>query len=308
MAMSAEGEGRGKLILFGEHAVVYGVPAIVAGLPLGARAQVVLLDEGPSRLCLIDPDSDRPLAVCDESHADQPLAQALSAILAAFGDEVAVDARVYIDIPAGAGLGSSAALAAAIARALAALLDRPSAVQAAVAASEAIFHGDASGIDQAAALSGGLFRFTRGADQPIRPIHAPGVPVSICLAGASAPTAHMVRGVAARRARHRPVFEHIERLIGAVTADAQIALSQGDWPRLGELLDINHGALCALGVSTQDLDHACHIARGCGALGAKLTGSGGGGCVFALTPGTSEAVVEAWRARGWRAFSVVLGG
>ena len=88
------------------------------------------------------------------------------------------------------------------------------------------------------------------------------------------------------------------------------AIRARDLSRLGELCDLNHGLLASLGVSTQELDLACHIAREEGALGAKLTGAGGGGCVFAIVDAEEdrrEAILTAWRARGLRCFATTLG-
>jgi mevalonate kinase len=87
---------------------------------------------------------------------------------------------------------------------------------------------------------------------------------------------------------------------------AQHALLQGSDAALGPLMDENHRLLGELGVSTPSLDRACESARESGALGAKLTGSGGGGCVVALCSSNTEPVLDAWRSQGISCFSTVV--
>ncbi|MBA2665180.1 MAG: mevalonate kinase [Bradymonadaceae bacterium] len=315
MSSPATGQGFGKLILFGEHAVVYGQMAVVAGLDRGAQALVQAGPSGqPSRLRLFD-----SCGVEAPHHSQNPndtrLGKAFEAMLALFElDAASLEVCLTINLPAGAGLGSSAALAVALSRALACYnglteVQAAPRVEAAVERCETIFHGAASGIDQAAALRGGLFGFERLAGAPARltPLVVPEVRVAICQAGASASTAQMVAAVAALLARERSLVERVNAVIGEIAREALGALEAGHWARLGDLMNINHGALVSLGVSTMELDRACHVARAAGAPGAKLTGGGGGGCVYALVPDGAGDVLEAWQAIGLQGFEVVLG-
>ena len=173
----AEGHGQGKLILVGEHAVVYGHPALVAGLQRGARAVATRAPDGADRLVLLEQVSGEPLfEVVDVPRPAEPMERAWRAMLDALDARGAgVRVEVTLGLPPGAGLGSSAALAAACCRALAALLHRDeAAITRAVHASEGVFHGSPSGIDQAAALGGGLLHHAHGAaaargHRPARP-------------------------------------------------------------------------------------------------------------------------------------------
>jgi mevalonate kinase len=308
--------GAGKIILFGEHAVVRGAPALASGLPGGCEALVTSQPSGPARLSLHDGTAGDALldtASAGESHTG--LARAWSAICAALGmTGAALHVRATLYIFPGSGLGSSAALAVAAARALlsaaagAACDPHDPRVMAACAASEAVFHGQASGVDQAAALHGGLIRFVRRPQTTITPItgHAP-FKLAVCQAAPGASTAEQVAGVMARHARQTTLIDELDGWIGQLTEAAIAAIHAADWPMLGELMDLNHGALVSLGVSTEALDTACHVARRAGALGAKLTGAGGGGCVIALVEGDARAILDAWNACGWRGFVTTIG-
>lgn len=301
------GRGGGKLILLGEHAVVYGQPAVVAGLGKGVTA-FALLGQEPT-LELIDGSTGRSLARVRRGD-DEPLARAFAAILETIAPDARVEVQATVDLPLGVGLGSSAAISAAVARALAKASGKADAfelVEAAVDAAEAVFHGTASGIDQAAALGGGLFIYRRTDGFPEETaLHCRPITLLVCKAGKAAPTSEMVSSVAALNSRFPEHTRSIFESIGALAAAAPAALAAGEWDMLGELMNLNHGLLAALGVTTLELDHACHVARDAGALGAKLTGAGGGGCVYAVAPDNEEPVLKAWKERGWRTFRFEL--
>lgn len=298
------GRGFGKLILFGEHAVVYGVPAIVAGLSLGATATVVRA--APTSLTLVDA-SGRVSAVAIAAADGAPLERALRAMISALGLGEDFQVTATLDVPIGVGMGSSAAMAAAVARALAEEFSLSAdVVEAAVSASESVFHGSASGIDQAAALTGGVFEFERGSPPKISPITMPSVELVVIEAGPPALTSEVVARVAKRLQRRKIVGSTLLSAIREVVVEALPSLSAGDWEGVGELMDINHGLLKALGVSTPELDRACEDALAAGALGAKITGAGGGGCVIALAPSCGARVCDALTAQGWKSFIIEI--
>lgn len=298
------GRGFGKLILFGEHAVVYGVPAIVAGLSLGASATVVRAS--PTTLTLLN-GSGRVTATAIPSADGVPLERALEAMISALGLRDDFHITVQLDVPIGVGMGSSAAMAAAVARSLAAEQHLgPEAVEAAVAASEDVFHGSASGIDQAAALTGGVFEFERGEPPKVSPIVMPSVDLVVIEAGPPALTSEMVTKVAMRLKRRTLAGPKLLSAVRRVVAEAVPALNDGDWASVGELMDMNQGLLKAMGVSTPDLDRACEAAISAGAVGAKITGAGGGGCVIALAPDNAEAICARLVEEGWKAFRIQI--
>jgi mevalonate kinase len=216
--------------------------------------------------------------------------------------------------PSGVGLGASAAIGVALARALSDALgvpseQRPAAeILAAAQAWENVFHGKASGIDAATAYHGGCLWFRPA--EPAEPLRIQReLRLAVAVAGPAVSTRLMVESVAAFRLQNPQRFEHLLHSIQALVHEARPTLLLGRQRELGALLDRNHSLLRDLGVSTPALDSACQQARDAGALGAKLTGGGGGGCVLALTEADStERVLAAWRLQGLHCFEASVPG
>jgi mevalonate kinase len=299
------GYAYGKVILLGEHAVVYGVPALAVGIDRGAIARAEPLARGPSRLHI----RGTRAVLADEPDSD--VARAFREVLAACGQAQPVHVEVSTDLPAGAGLGCSAALGVAIVRSLESLageaggpvdqtIDR-------AMAWERVFHGNPSGVDATVAATGGCRWFVRGgANEALRL----GAPLSLAIGHTGLPssTKGMVEGVA-RLKQRRPdavtkTFEGIEALV----TNARGALEAGDVRSLGKLFDLNQMLLAGLFVSSTEIERLCELARRAGALGAKLTGAGGGGCVAALCEGSADvdAVLAAWKTEGYEGFASVV--
>jgi mevalonate kinase len=214
-----------------------------------------------------------------------------------------IGVAVECDLPIGRGMGSSAALAVALARAWSALEERvPTAERIASDAMrvERIFHGDPSGIDHTVSMTGGAVLFERGEAGPVlQTIPIPDLPLVVIDSGVASDTATMVAGVRDRRPGCDPVLAQI----GALVRAFMDALPSGDPQALGRLLTDNHGLLRRLGVSTPALDAIVDAALTAGATGAKLAGAGGGGVVVALAP-DSDRVIAAAQRQGHTAFAV----
>ncbi len=282
----------GKIILLGEHAAVYGRPAIAAALDRGAVARVT-----PARAV-------RPSVVArgaDGAPIDSGGAfdRALEALLDAARSDGALDVEVDLEIAPGGGLGSSAAMGLAIARALDPFATDAD-LYARTMAWERVFHGSPSGIDVAASLLGGCVRFQRG--EPARRLSL-STPLLFCVghSGTIAMTSTMVERVARARAADPSGVDAAFDTLASAAENAEHALVHGDRARLGRILGDAHALLAWLGVSTPALDRMCQLADHAGARGAKLTGAGGGGAVIALVDGTTDAerVLAAWRDAGF---------
>jgi mevalonate kinase len=284
----------GKVILLGEHAVVYGVPAIAAGLERGVTASASPAPAAALRVGERSATSDDP----------SDLGRAFGALL----DELSappLSVEVELSLPPGSGLGASAAIGVAVARAVLDAMAEPAdpaRVVAAANAWESVFHGNPSGIDVAAAAFGGCLWFSRG--EGVSPI-VPGRPLvlAIAVAGPPASTKSMVEAVARLRERRPEVFQKSLDGIGSLVKNAKLCIEAGDLPGLGRLMDLNQMLLSGLFVSTEGIENACRIAREAGALGAKLTGAGGGGAVIALVDRAPEPVLEAFRRAGLTCFA-----
>ncbi len=267
-----QAEAPGKIILFGEHAVVYGRPALAATLDLKLR---VTLKEGPPERGPIwrGLEEHRILQRVFERALDflnlqrPPLSASLSG-----------------ELPLGVGFGSSAALSVALLKALCCwsgqMLDAE-ALEAGALALERIFHGDPSGLDHRTILSGGCLCREDDRFRPLS-IKQP-IPLLLAWVPRHGTTRDVVSALRARYERAPDLYEGIFDHMAQLTVAGEHALVEADLPRLGLLFDLTQGLLNACGLSHPENEQMLHLARSHGALGAKLTGAGWGGAILALS-------------------------
>jgi len=283
-----------KVILFGEHFVVYGEPAIVLAIDKRAYASVQLRKDEQIRINSANLGvsgtfkGERFQAEKGGSKARlklEPIKNAVQQVLERAERKTGVNVKINSDIPVSAGLGSSAAVATstivAMSNLLGTELSRDEIFRMAYE-SERLVHGTPSGIDPAISTYGGALQFQRGKDFVPLNVQA-NVPLVIGNTNIVRSTGELVAIVRHIREQYTSIIDPIITAGGKITVDAVEALRRGDLPTLGELMNINHALLCAVSVSHEALERLVYAARKSGAYGAKLTGGGGGGCMIALT-------------------------
>ncbi|MBM3130494.1 MAG: mevalonate kinase [Chloroflexi bacterium] len=283
----------GKIILFGEHAVVYARPAIAVPV-FHVRAQATIEPRADARVVIVARDLAREYAL-DDAPADDPLAAIIRATCARLN--VAPQnfcIAIHSTIPLASGLGSGAAVSVAIVRALAKFFGVTLSeveVSALAYETEKLHHGTPSGIDNTVIAFEQPVYFVRG--QPIETFRV-ARPFTLAIAdtGVAAPTKIAVgdvrRAWEADRARCESLFDQI----GALARDARAALERGAVDALGDLMNANQVLLRAIGVSSPEIETLVGAALRAGARGAKLSGAGRGGNVIALADAVTQDEVE----------------
>jgi mevalonate kinase len=294
----------GKIILLGEHAVVYGRPAIAVPLPaLRASADLETRSEGPSGEIWIDAPDIRYASRLSETASDDPLGRILRLVREDLGlvDHPPLQLRVTSTIPVASGLGSGAAVSVAIARAVAAHVRRPLSTRRLSELAfevEKIHHGTPSGIDNTVIAYEKPVYFVR--DRPLEVFRIP-VPFHLLVADSGSPssTAQAVAAVRQdwqrRRGRYEGLFDEVGRIVQA----ARPAIESGRIETLGSLLDRNQAILESMGLVTPTLAEMRSAAKAAGAQGAKISGAGMGGNLIALVrPIDADRVARALVAAG----------
>jgi mevalonate kinase len=298
------GSAPGKVILFGEHAVVYGRPALAAPVnSVQARAEVVDLPKHPAGKVRLEAPQMRLGGWLHALERNERLVQAVGRALELLEARPACALLVRLDssLPVAAGLGSSAAVSVALLRGLSAHLKVPLTTERLSELSlelEKFFHGTPSGIDTSVIAFGKPVYFVRGqvpvALQPAQPLH-----LVIADSGQPSDTMQVVGEVRAAREREPERFEQLFDAVGKVAGQARERIETGQGAPLGPLMDENHVLLVQMGVSSERLDGLVDAARQAGAQGAKLSGAGRGGNIIALvTPDTAGPVGQALRQAG----------
>ncbi|MEJ2545923.1 MAG: mevalonate kinase, partial [Calditrichaceae bacterium] len=295
----------GKIILFGEHAVVYGSHAIAAPIPNAMQARVTDSMSKGINLYIPEWQIDEQLDLKGTSHPI--IYDSLTMILREM-DLIKEDMKieVYPHIPTAMGLGGSASLAVVIIRALNKFFDKNltnDQINELAFKSESLFHGTASGIDNTLATYGKFMLFRKGKPPFMQNLKVKEpFPLVVGLTGIEGHTVKTVGRVRELWQSNKRRYESIFNQVDAIVKEAIKAIENFNLTELGNLMDINQGLLNALQVSGPEIEHLVHIARENGALGAKLTGGGGGGAVIALCPDNVDRVVQAIEKAGYKSF------
>jgi len=300
-----------KIILFGEHSVVYGKPAIAAAINLRTYVWAEFNDSGAIKIeakdirvpgLTVSFSEDEIYFESDYGKAAEVLSYVRQAIELvreeADRNGRGITVSITSQIPVGAGLGSSAAVAVATIGAVSRLLGLELTNEEIGRLGhrvELLVQGASSGIDPTVSALGGLIHYEKGSFE-----HLPFVelPIVVGYTGSSGSTKELVAMVRRTYEEMPDVVEPVLISMGRVVKKArEVIVSELDervrFAQLGRLMNINHGLLDALGVSTKKLSELVYAARTAGALGSKITGAGGGGCMYALAPERQSEVATA---------------
>ena len=296
----------GKVILFGEHAVVYGKPAIAAAITKRIYVKSRRIDSG--------------IQIFSEDKTESSIEYVKHAIELVIGTKrmkkQGIDVTIDSELPVGGGLGSSAALSVATIKSVSTLLGVDLGKEEIARLGrevESKVQGASSGIDPFVSTYGGAIYYRDGRfdRQQINPLS-----IVIGYTGSPSSTKNMISNVSHLREKYPKIIDHIFDVIGDISERAKIILDasnrrfearkskicdeSGDLNEneLGDLMNLNNGLLEALGVSSFSLSNLVNASLLAGALGAKITGAGGGGCIFALSSGREKEVSTAIKMAG----------
>lgn len=296
--------------------MVLGAPAVAMAINLYSQVQVI-----PKNGSGVEVNADIPLrflagkpgntVVPDPRELLRPLQLAAEATLKHIGsNNRGIHVNVECEIPVAAGLGSSAsttvAIIAAVARSKGIELNKKEIFKLAFIP-ENFLHGKPSGVDQATCICGGMILFNPSFGvKTLRLKREPAM--LVCDTGIHHVTRILVGGVVQKSQKERKDFQNYLVKVREISNGIVKALREGDDEDLGTLMYQNHELLRKIGVSHPKLDRLVEVARGAGALGAKLTGAGGGGCIVVLTRTTSarDRVSRALRKEGGTPYKISM--
>jgi len=302
------GSGFGKVILYNEHFVVHGIPAIVSAISMRTTA---IAERTDGRFEFYDDRMATPGYKDDKMEHQR---DSLKYIFQAMDlEQEGVRIRIGGDLYAASGVGASAASCAAIARALSAEFNldySDEEINRVAYEGEKGYHGSPSGIDNTAATYGGLIWFQKGEPNVMERMNLR-EPVNIVMGntGVVANTKAAVAGVQERKEAFPEKYEKIFRSAEELVHEGRDAIKAFDLKTMGKLMNENHKLLQDIEVSNNDLDLLVDVAREEGATGAKMTGGGLGGYMVALTPEdeVQENVASAIEKEGFKVLRTKIG-
>jgi mevalonate kinase len=292
----------GKIILFGEHAVVYGKPAIAAAVDRRVYVKVEKRDDNRTHVKVEEPEVSGFLnlekGIIELENGKNNRTGILEYVLRSLiktETRYGLEITINMDIPIGAGLGSSAAITVATIKAASTFneikLTRDEIAKLAHQV-ELEVQGSASPIDTTLSTHGGIIYLSRDAEEIIKLNINYEIPIVIGYTSKRGNTGELVESVRLKTEKHPQVMLPILNSMESITNGAREAMINGDQQMIGEFMNINHGLLDAIGVNTEELSKMVYTARKTGSLGSKLTGAGGGGSIIAYCPGIVDEVVS----------------
>ncbi len=297
----------GKVILFGEHAVVYGEPSLVAALDRRTYVEANSREDNKINISSVLGDNaslgnDLSWDMKDDFRY---VKKAVSLVFERINNSTGLDILIKSDVPPSSGLGSSAAVTVATIMAVSEIvglkIDKKEIADMGHKV-ELEVQGAASPTDTSISTFGGVL-LVKPAEKEVEHLEAE-LPLTIGYTGVERSTKALVDKVRRQKDDNPDLVDPIIKHMGRLTREAKVLIEAGE--SIGELMNINHGLLESLDVSTKQLSQAVNAARKAGAKGAKLTGAGGGGCMVALTPQNQAEVMKAIQGCDCEAFSASI--
>lgn len=294
------GVGRGKIILFGEHFVVHGAPAIAAGIMNSAIVEIKKADENN--------------IITEQTVVKDMSLAGIQGVLDAMNVKDKYDVYLEGDLPTFGGLGSSAAFCVGLVRAVAeekgmAITDRE--VNKYAYEGEKTFHGNPSGIDNVMATYGGIILFRKGTGESFFERLEVGKKLDIVVGftGKLSRTTKMIESVRKYKEDDEQQWTQLMDQVSDLVYRGKNAVEKGKIEELGKLMNENQTLLSEIGVSDELNDKIIKIMLDAGALGSKLTGGGGGGCCIALARDkvAAQGILMALKKEGFDSFYTQIG-
>jgi len=294
------GVGKGKVIIFGEHFVVHGAPAIAAGIQNSAIVEIR--------------KAEKNSIITKQKVVPELSLDAIQKVLDAMGVKDKYDVYLEGDLPTYGGLGSSAAFCVGLVRAVAeekgiVLTDEE--VNRYAYEGEKAFHGNPSGIDNVMATYGGIILFRKGRGESFFEKLNPGKQLDIVIGftGKLSATRKMIEKVKKFKEEDEFQWTHLMDQVSDLVFRGKNAIEKGKVEELGKLMNENQILLSEIGVSDELNDEMVKIMLDAGALGAKLTGGGGGGCCIALVRDkvAAQGVMMALKKKKFESFATRIG-
>lgn len=297
----------GKFYFFGEHAAVYGIKSIA--FAIDQRMYCTVKERSDKKVILNFPDLGVSGWQYDGKLQSRETAFVTATInrLSARAKISGVELTTKSEMKAGFGTSSSSVVAAigALNELFGLGLSKEEIFRTGYQAVIDV-QGTGSGYDIACATYGGMIEYVKG-NVP-KPIPYPkNIPLVVGYTGIKADTVKLVKQVAALKEKHPEHVRHIFSQIEKIVNGGEKALAENDVDALGELMNQNHGLLVELNVSSPELEKLIAASNGAGAIGAKLSGAGGGDCMLALAPGKTKEVSEAIKSAGGTPFPGIVG-
>jgi mevalonate kinase len=307
-----QGVGFGKVILFNEHFVVYGIPAVVSAI--GARTTALVERKSGSGFEIKDERPETPGYKAEKLQQQKESLDVMLKFMKIDTQHNHYDITLGGDLIAASGVGASAASCAAIARAFSQELGlnfSDEKVNDVAYEGEKGYHGTPSGIDNTAATYGGLIWYKREGSSQLMERMRLRKPVEIVMGntGKVADTKIVVAGVKERKEKDPEKYARLFHEADQLARNARKQLEGFNLDQVGAYMNENHKLLQEIGVSSPELDALVKVALDAGAVGAKLTGTGRGGYMVALTPGRElqDRVANEINRRGSEALRTQIG-